>query len=130
MMNNVMIKEINREKIEKGGRKMKTRDMAKKGLYVGTGAGLVLFALVGLLPGSLIGGVIGLKVVGAVFGGPLGSEILPRIMLALSMITGVMVSAAVCLIGSGMIGYSVGFLMDAVRSREEAAAEAPAAAKK
>lgn len=129
-MDNAMIKAMNKEEEEKGGREMKTRDMARKGLYVGTGAGLVLFALVGLLPGSLIGGVIGLKVVGAVFGGPLGSEILPRIMLALSMITGVMVSAAVCLIGSGMIGYSVGFLMDAVRSREEAAAEAPAAAKK
>lgn len=31
---------------------MKTREIAKKGLYIGTGAGPILFALVGLLPGS------------------------------------------------------------------------------
>ena len=109
---------------------METKDMAKKGLYVGTGAGLVLFALVGLLPGSLIGGVIGLKVIGSIFGSPLGSAILPRIMLALSMVTGVMVSATVCLLGSGMIGYSMGFLMDSVRSGQKAGVEAPAAVKR
>ena len=109
---------------------METKDMAKKGLYVGTGAGLVLFALVGLLPGSLIGGVIGLKVVGSIFGGPLGSAIIPRIILALSMVTGVMVSATVCLLGSGMIGYSMGFLMDSVRSGQKAGVEAPAAVKR
>jgi len=121
---------MNKKTIKKGGREMETKDMAKKGLYVGTGAGLVLFALVGLLPGSLIGGVIGLKVVGSIFGGPLGSAILPRIILALSMVTGVMVSATVCLLGSGMIGYSMGFLMDSVRSGQKAGVEAPAAVKR
>ena len=106
---------------------METKDMAKKGLYVGTGAGLVLFALVGLLPGSLIGGVIGLKVIGSIFGS-LSSAILPRLLLAVSMIMGVLVSATVCLLGSGMIGYSVGFLMDSVGQR--AAVATPATAKK
>ncbi len=109
---------------------METKDIAKKGLYVGTGAGLVLFALVGLLPGSLIGGVIGLKVVGSIFGSPLGSAILPRMILAVSMITGIVVSAMVCVLGSGMIGYSIGFLMDAVRSGQAAGVEAPQAVKK
>ncbi|KAF0143357.1 MAG: hypothetical protein FD156_488, partial [Nitrospirae bacterium] len=28
---------------------MKTKEMAKKGLYIGAGAGLVLFAIIGLL---------------------------------------------------------------------------------
>lgn len=122
---------MNRKKEKEGGREMKTTgDMAKKGLYVGTGAGLVLFALAGLLPGSLIGGVIGLKVVGALFGGPLTSAILPRIILAMSMVTGVMAAAAVCLLGSGVVGYSIGFLMDSVRSGAKAGVEAPAAAKK
>jgi len=118
---------INKRTIKKGGREMETKDMAKKGLYVGTGAGLVLFALVGLLPGSLIGGVIGLKVIGSIFGS-LSSAILPRLLLAVSMIMGVLVSATVCLLGSGMIGYSVGFLMDSVGQR--AAVATPATAKK
>ncbi len=109
---------------------METKDIAKKGLYVGTGAGLVLFALVGLLPGSLIGGVIGLKVIGSIFGSPLGSAILPRIILAVSMIMGIVVSAMVCVLGSGMIGYTMGFLMDSVRSTQAAGVEAPQAVKK
>jgi len=42
----------------------------------------------------------------------------------------VMVSATVCLLGSGMIGYSMGFLMDSVRSGQGVAVEAPEAVKK
>ena len=50
---------------------MKTeKDIAKKGLYVGAGAGLVLFAIIGLLPGSFIGGVVGLNIAGSIFGYP------------------------------------------------------------
>jgi hypothetical protein len=102
---------------------MKTNEIAKKGLYVGTGAGIVLFALAGLLPGSLIGGVIGLQVSESIFGGPMGSALLPRMILAVCMITGVVVSALVCILGTGMLGWSLGFVVDALKSREEAAAE-------
>ena len=89
---------------------MKT--LANKGLYIGTGAGLVLFTLIGLLPGSLIGGVIGLKLSALLFGVPFVSEILPRIILALSMLTGVMASATVFVVGSGFAGYSIGYLLE------------------
>jgi hypothetical protein len=68
--------------------------------------------------------------IGSIFGGPMGSAILPRIILALSMVTGVMVSATVCLLGSGMIGYSMGFLMDSVRSTKEVGVATPHAVKK
>ena len=98
---------------------MKTNEIAKKGLYVGTGAGIVLFALAGLLPGSLIGGVIGLQVSESLFGGPLGSAVLPRIILAVSMVMGVVASALICVLGSGMLGWSLGFVVDALKSREE-----------
>jgi len=104
---------------------MKTREMAKRGLYVGTGAGLVLFVLAGLLPGSLIGGVIGLKVITAVTGAPLGGAILSRIVLAVSMLTGIMVSGLVCIMGPGLIGWTLGYLIDS--AQVEAAAEHKAA---
>lgn len=109
---------------------MERSDMAKRGLYIGTGAGIVLFALAGLLPGSLVGGVIGLKVVEAVFGSPLGTAILPRMILAVSMVTGVLVSAMVFVLGSGMIGYSMGFVMEAIKSGQRAEVEAPQPVKK
>jgi hypothetical protein len=38
--------------------------LSKKLTYIGAGIGMVLFALMGLLPGSLLGGVMGLNVVG------------------------------------------------------------------
>ena len=56
---------------------MKTKEMAMRGLYLGTGAGLILFVLIGLLPGSLVGGVIGLKIAGSIFGTPAGGAVPP-----------------------------------------------------
>ena len=98
---------------------MKTNETAKKGLYVGVGVGMVLFVLAGLLPGSLLGGVVGLKIVGAMSGGPMTTAILPKIILAVSMILGVMLSAVVYILGPGMIGWSVGYMFEAARKRAE-----------
>jgi hypothetical protein len=94
---------------------MKTREMAKKGVYVGAGAGLILFALIGLLPGSFIGGVIGLNIAGSIFGHPLSAALLPRIIVGISMVIGVMVAGLVFVIGSSIIGWLAGFAIDAVR---------------
>jgi len=103
---------------------MRTGETAKRGLYVGIGAGLVIFVLAGLLPGSLIGGVIGLKFIQAVFGGPMTAAILPRIILAVSMIMGVMASAVVCVLGPGLVGWSVGYMIDSARVTAETRKEA------
>lgn len=93
---------------------METRDMAKKGLYIGTGTGIILFALLGVLPGSFVGGLIGLKVAGAIFGMPLAATILPRLIVAVSMIFGVMTAAVVFILGAGVLGWSLGFVADSV----------------
>ncbi len=99
---------------------MKTNETAKKGLYVGVGAGLVLFVLAGLLPGSLLGGAIGLKIVGMISGGPMTAAILPKVILAVSMMFGIMLSAVVYVLGTGMVGLGVGHMIAAARSRAEA----------
>jgi len=95
---------------------MKTREMAKKGVYVGAGAGLILFALIGLLPGSFIGGVIGLNIAGSIFGHPLGAALLPRIIVAISMLLGIVVAGVVFIAGASLLGWLAGYLIDAVRS--------------
>mgnify|MGYP001558587003 FL=1 len=99
-----------------------TREMASKGLYVGTGAGIILFVLVGLFSGSVIGGVIGLKIASSIFGGPVSAAILPRIIVAVSMIMGILVSAMVFVLGTGIAGWTLGFIADAVRGGRTAAA--------
>ena len=95
---------------------MKTGEMAKKGLYIGVGAGLVLFALVGLLPGSFIGGVVGLNIAGSIFGLPLSSSVLPRVIVGASMVLGVMLAGMVCVAGGALTGWLTGNAIETVRN--------------
>ena len=61
---------IRQEQHTKEDTTMKTT-IARKTAYIGAGAGLVLFALFGLLPGSLLGGAMGINIAGWLFGLPL-----------------------------------------------------------
>jgi hypothetical protein len=97
-------------------KKMKTGETAKKGLYIGVGAGLVLFALVGFLPGSFIGGVVGLNVAGSIFGLPVTASVLPRIIVGASMVLGVMFAGVVFVAGGAMAGWLTGNALEAVRN--------------
>ncbi|RMG03875.1 MAG: hypothetical protein D6726_04585 [Nitrospirae bacterium] len=105
------------------------QDIAKKGLYAGTGAGLILFVLAGLLPGSLIGGMIGLKVAGLIFGTPLKGLVIARVIVAVSMILGVLGAAAVFIVGSSIVGWAFGVAIDAIKSGRIAEEEVPQEAK-
>ncbi len=92
------------------------KEGAKKGTYIGIGAGLVLFAIIGLLPGSFLGGVIGLNIAGALFGTPVSSQILPRLIVGVSMLLGVVVSGVVFVTASGILGWLIGTVIDHLRS--------------
>jgi len=94
---------------------MRRGEIAKKGLYLGTGAGLVFFALTGLLSGSFIGGVIGLKVAGGIFGTPVGVQLLPRLIVAASMVLGVMAAGFIFVGGGAIWGWLAGHVIDALR---------------
>ncbi len=89
--------------------------LAKKLTYIGAGVGLVLFALLGLLPGSFLGGAMGLKVVGVIFGHPVTSGILQRMIVAASMLIGVMVAGIIFVVGCSVAGWLVGTALDALR---------------
>jgi hypothetical protein len=102
---------------------MKTREMAKKMAYIGAGAGLVLFAIMGLLPGSFIGGVIGLNIAGSLFGMPVSSALLPRLIVGLSMLLGVMVSGIIFIAGSTVVGWLIGYVIDSLKVGKAAPAE-------
>ena len=65
---------------------MKTK--SGQGAYIGAGAGLVIFALFGLLPGSLLGGAAGIEVAGLFFGFPLDAGLLSRAIVLASMLAG------------------------------------------
>lgn len=98
---------------------MKTKHpLAKKGLYIGAGIGLVLFAIVGLLPSSFIGGVLGLKIAGHIFGLPLGTAVAPRFLVGLFMVLGVLVTGLVFVVGLSLIGWAGGTLVETMRDKK------------
>lgn len=94
---------------------MKTNEMARKMAYIGAGAGLVLFAVVGLLPGSFLGGVIGLNIAGSLFGLPVSSALIPRLIVGMSMLMGILVSGIIFIAGSSVIGWLIGYVIDSLR---------------
>lgn len=106
---------------------MEKIDSSKKGLYIGTGIGLILFVLVGVLSGSLVGGLIGLKLAGLIFGVPLEGALLSRVFVAISMLGGVFASAVIFIGGMGFLGWTAGFVFDAaIKTRMESPETHPA----
>ena len=99
------------------------KEMAKRTAYIGAGAGLVLFAVIGLLPGSFLGGVIGLNIAGSLFGLPVSSALLPRLIVGISMLLGVLVSGIIFVAGSTIIGWLIGYGIDSIRVEKAATAE-------
>lgn len=95
---------------------MKTGIFAKKGLYTGAGLGLIMFAIIGLLPSSFIGGVLGLKIAGQIFGTPLGMELVPRMLVGLSMVLAVLVTGFVFVVGISITGWLVGTVADTLKA--------------
>jgi small-conductance mechanosensitive channel len=94
--------------------------IAKKGAYIGAGAGLVLFAIFGLLPGSLMGGAAGINIAGWFFGLPLEPGLISRAIVLVSMLVGVLVAGIVIVTATSTVGWLVGRLVDSsVHTTEE-----------
>jgi hypothetical protein len=96
--------------------KMKETTYTKKLAYIGAGCGVVLFAVFGLLPGSFLGGVMGLNIAGLFFGIPVSAGLLPRMIVAASMVIGVMVSGTMFIMASTTLGWLIGTVVDAIKT--------------
>jgi hypothetical protein len=104
---------------EKEDTKMKNTRYSKKLMFIGTGCGLVLFAIFGLLPGSFLGGVMGLNIAGILLGMPVTSGVLSRMIVAASMVVGVMVAGIVFITASSLAGWLIGTAVDALTAEKK-----------
>jgi len=93
--------------------------IARKTAYIGAGAGLVLFALFGLLPGSLLGGAMGVNIAGWFFGLPLQPGLVSRVIILASMLMGVLVAGIVIVTTTSIIGWLVGKALESGVSAKE-----------
>jgi hypothetical protein len=98
---------------------MKDTTYTKKLAYMGAGCGVVLFAVFGLLPGSFLGGVMGLNIAGLLFGIPVSAGLLPRMIVAASMVVGVMVSGMMFIMASTTLGWLIGTIVDTVKAEKK-----------
>jgi len=92
--------------------------IAKKGAYIGAGAGLVLFAIFGLLPGSLLGGAMGINLAGMLFGLPLEPGLISRAIVLVSMLMGVLVAGIVIVAATTTVGWLAGMLLQGSEAHE------------
>ena len=102
---------------------MKTT-ISRKTAYIGAGAGLVLFAIFGLLPGSLLGGAMGINIAGWLFGLPLQPGLLARVIILASMLIGVLVTGIVIVTATSTVGWLVGKVLEPGTHSKENAGEA------
>ncbi len=108
---------------EKGGTKMKTT-MTKQGAYIGAGVGLAVFAIFGLLPGSLIGGAAGISFAGMLFGLPLEPGLVSRAIVLAGMLVGVLVSGIAIVTATSTVGWLAGATLGStIQDKKLAAAE-------
>jgi len=87
-------------------------NLSRKTAYIGAGAGLVIFAIFGLLPGSLLGGAAGIKLAGMFFGLPLDPGIVSRVIVLASMLVGVMVAGITSVTATASLGWLVGKVLE------------------
>ncbi len=98
--------------------------MKQKLTYMGAGMGIVLFAIFGLLPGSFLGGVAGLSISGALLGSPVDPGVLQRMITALSMLAGVLLSGLLFISTGATLGWLIGTTLDtAARTGKQAGPE-------
>jgi len=93
--------------------------LSRKGAYIGAGAGLVVFVLFGLLPGSLLGGAAGIKAAGLLFGLPLQPSVMSRAIILLSMLVGVAAAGVMITAASSTTGWLIGRALAALSHTED-----------
>ncbi|MCX7914182.1 MAG: hypothetical protein N2511_06315 [Thermodesulfovibrionales bacterium] len=93
------------------------KEIMKKGTLIGALSGFVLFVFIGLLPSLFIGGVIGLKIAKYLLGFPFNTEIIGRSIVGISMIGGIIISGLVFVIGSSLIGWLFGYVVQSLKAK-------------
>ena len=91
---------------------MKNRSQwARKLGLVGAGTGLTLFALFGLLQGSLIGGTIGLDLVNSLYSTAAEPTLMARVIIGASMLAGVVVTGIMFVVAFSITGAAMGYVL-------------------
>ncbi|OFZ15679.1 MAG: hypothetical protein A2X86_16735 [Bdellovibrionales bacterium GWA2_49_15] len=96
-------------------------------MYAGLGIGFLAFLGIGLVPGLLYGGYIGLIMAGSIFGMPVEPTLVARLLTGGGMGLGALMALTFFLVVGSLVGTVTGFAIAAVkenRAKSIAALEA------
>ncbi|MFN4131860.1 MAG: hypothetical protein ACK4GE_02145 [Caldimicrobium sp.] len=91
----------------------------KKVVIGGAFIGLILFVILGFLPSAYTGGLVGLKLAKLLFGDILQESVGPRILIGLLMVTCVILSGAIFIIGCATISWILAVLVGRKKVKEK-----------
>jgi hypothetical protein len=97
------------------------RDLSKKMGLIGSGIGVVMFFIYGLLQGALLGGTAGIQAGSYLF---TDSDLAPRVLAGGGMVLGAVLAAIIFVTGGFATGRVVGYMMGLLANREERAPSA------
>lgn len=102
---------------------VKRSDIVKRCALIGGGTAIGFYAVFGFLQGAAIGGAAGVGLVNYLFGTStlalMANEILPRVLIAASMLAGVLMSCMVFTVAGSFAGAAAGFVISALAHRPE-----------
>ena len=93
-------------------------------MYSGLGVGFVSFLAIGLVPGLLYGGYMGLIMAGAMFGTPVEPTLFARFLTGGGMGLGVLMALTFFLVAGSVAGTITGLAIAAVKHHSEKSAVA------
>jgi len=101
------------------------KNMMEAGTRIGAVAGIILFAVFGLVPGAYLGSYAALAVLAAVTGGPVEPSLVMRTLIVFGALFGVGVSAIIGIVGGALGGTVLGYIAEALfgGKKEEAIKE-------
>ncbi|NOX21121.1 MAG: hypothetical protein GXO99_07700 [Nitrospirae bacterium] len=91
--------------------------------YLGAGISIALFIIFGFMPGTLVSGLIGLKILSLIFGMPVEPSVFSRLFLAVCIFFGVFITALVFVVAGTTVGWLLGLAIDSLKREKKEAAE-------
>jgi len=82
------------------------------GTRIGAVAGMILFAVFGLVPGAYIGSFGAVSMLAAITGGPVEPSLIMRLLIVVGALVGVGVSAVIGIVGGAIAGTGLGYIAE------------------
>lgn len=97
-----------------------TKNMTNSGTKIGIVAGIVVFALFGMVPGAYLGSYAALAVLASMSGGTVEPTLIMRALIVVGALIGVGMSAIGSIVSCALAGAGLGFVADALFAPKKA----------